>query len=175
MTDDRLGTILRDGDRVGLFFRRRLRHSPERVWTALTESDDLSKWWPCDIVGDRRAGAPLQMPFWPIVVEKYGPFEDVSLPGEMLTWDPPKVLEYRWDTEVLRWELTPVDDGTELTITTWLTGRPQDPPAESAAAGYTSCLDSLVQLLDGDPVTDPTEAEMEALQAHYRAEILAGA
>jgi hypothetical protein len=31
MTDDRLGTILRDGDRVGLHFRLRLRHSPERV------------------------------------------------------------------------------------------------------------------------------------------------
>jgi hypothetical protein len=131
--------------------------------------------WPCDIVGERRAGAPLQMPFWPSVIEKYGPFDDVTLPGEMLTWDPPKVLEYRWDSEILRWELTPTDDGTELTITTWLTGRPQDPPAEAAATGYTFCLDSLIELLDGLPVTDPTEAEMEAMQAHYRAELAARA
>ena len=32
MTTNRLGEILRDGDRYGLRYERRLRHPPEKVW-----------------------------------------------------------------------------------------------------------------------------------------------
>ncbi|MGQ0845630.1 MAG: SRPBCC domain-containing protein [Sporichthyaceae bacterium] len=172
MTD--LGTILRDGDRVGLHFRRVLRHPPERVWRALNEAEDLRQWFPCDIVGERAAGGALTMPFWPGIIEKYDLDEDPVLPGELLVWDPPKVFEFRWDTEILRWELTPHQDGTELLLTTWLVPTPDAPPAESAAAGYHVCLDALAGVLNANVPPEPSSAFMEALQVRYRL-VLAGA
>ena len=66
-----MGEVLRDGERVGLRFVRRFAHPVERVWAAITESDQLRFWMPCDIVGERRAGADVTLPFWPAAVEKY--------------------------------------------------------------------------------------------------------
>ena len=66
-----MGEVLRDGERVGLRFVRRFAHPVERVWSAITESDQLQFWMPCDIVGERRAGADITLPFWPAQVEKY--------------------------------------------------------------------------------------------------------
>ena len=36
-----MGEVLRDGERVGLRYVRRFSHPVERVWSALTESDQL--------------------------------------------------------------------------------------------------------------------------------------
>jgi uncharacterized protein YndB with AHSA1/START domain len=166
MTD--LGTILREGDRVGLHFRRVLHHPQERVWRALTESEDLRHWFPCDVVGDRHAGAALKMPFWPGIVEKYDLDDDPVLDGELLVWEPYSVFEFRWDTEILHWELTPHQDGTELLLTTWLVPTPDAPPAEAAAAGYHVCLDALAGVLDAAVPSEPTGAFREALQVRYR-------
>ena len=66
-----MGEVLRDGERVGLRYARRFAHPVERVWSAITESDQLQFWMPCDIVGERRAGADIKLPFWPAAVEKY--------------------------------------------------------------------------------------------------------
>jgi hypothetical protein len=46
-----MGEVLRDGERIGLRFVRRFAHPLERVWSAITESDQLQFWMPCDIVG----------------------------------------------------------------------------------------------------------------------------
>ncbi|TDV41397.1 activator of Hsp90 ATPase-like protein [Actinophytocola oryzae] len=35
----------------------------------------------------------------------------------MLSCDPPVLLEYTWDTEVLRWELSDAEGGTRLVFT----------------------------------------------------------
>lgn len=163
-----LATILRDGARVGLRFRRVLPHPRERVWQALHDSADLKHWFPCDLVGDRRSGAALALPFWPEVVEEFGMADEPDLEGEILTWEPPSLFEYRWDTEVLRWELTPRPDGTELVLTTWLAQSEDAPPPEFVATGYHVCLDVLRQLLDTGTGRDPSEAFQEALRVRYR-------
>ena len=56
-TRDPLGEVRRDGDRWSLRYVRLLRHSPEKVWAAITRSEHLAHWLPCDILGERRAGA----------------------------------------------------------------------------------------------------------------------
>ena len=43
--NERLGTLLPDG---GLQYVRRLAHSPEKVWRALTEGEQLAHWFPAD-------------------------------------------------------------------------------------------------------------------------------
>ena len=91
----------------------------ERVWSAITESDQLQFWMPCDIVGERRAGADIKLPFWPAAVEKYE-LDETPLTGRIEVWDPPAIFQWTWGGDILRFELNPTDGGTTMTFTTWL-------------------------------------------------------
>lgn len=162
---DRLGTVTRDGDAVMLRFVRQLGHPPERVWRALTESSDLRHWMPTDIVGERRAGASLELPFWSPFVAKHG-IPTPSLPGEITVWEPPRVFEWMWDTDRLRWEIEPTPSGTQLTFTTWVSAKAG--PVHRTAAGYHSCLDVLEEHLADAvqvPLIDRAQDELEAIYA----------
>ena len=156
MTDPSMATLLEADGKVALRFVRRLAHPPEKVWRAITESEHLEHWLPCDLVGQRREGAPLDLPFWPAHVAAYGLESTPTLTGEIRVWQPPEVFEWAWSTDLLRWELVPDGDGTELTFTTWLgeVGH----PVEKTAAGYHVCLDQLVELLDTGTVAEPLVA-----------------
>jgi uncharacterized protein YndB with AHSA1/START domain len=156
-----MGEVLRDGERVGLRFVRRFAHPVERVWSAITESDQLQFWMPCDIVGERRAGAEIKLPFWPAAVEKYQ-LEETSLSGRIELWDPPSVFQWTWGEDVLRFELNPADGGgTTMTFTTWLE-TPDLHVAASAAGGYHVCLDQLRALLDTGSVPSLLESDEAA-------------
>ncbi|MPY93704.1 MAG: hypothetical protein GEV08_11780 [Acidimicrobiia bacterium] len=160
-----MSTVLREADHVGLRYERRLAHSPQKVWRALTESDQLRHWMPCDLVGERREGAALQLPFWPAQVERYG-IEEPALHGEIRVWRPPEVFEWTWDTDVLRWELQPDGRGTVLTFTTWF-GQPDAAAAANAAAGYHVCLDQLAELLDTGSVGPLEDADVSSWEGRY--------
>ena len=162
--DQPLGDVLKRDDQWCLRYERLLRHPPDRVWRALTESDDLRHWMPCDIVGERREGADLDLVFWPDHVERYAIEEPVTH-GKILTWDPPRVFEWTWDTDVLRWELEPVDGDTKLTLTTWL-GKDVD-VAKGAAAGYHVCLGQLIELLDEGSTGPLVDADVQRWEHEY--------
>lgn len=164
MTEHPLGTVtMEDGSHV-LRFERQLRHPRERVWRAITESEHLQHWFPCDIVGERRQGAEVELRFWPAHVERYG-IEEPVLPGQVHVWDPPSVFEWSWHTDRLRWELDEVDGGTVLRFTTWL-GDSGHPPA-SQAAGYHVCLDNLVTLLDTGDAPPLVDADPTPWEERY--------
>ncbi|MCK0112122.1 SRPBCC family protein [Ornithinimicrobium sp. F0845] len=178
-TESRLGTVLREGDTVGLRYERHLSHPPEKVWAALTESEHLHHWFPADIVGERRAGAEVQLPFWPETAESAAEeleqqgidLDDPVLPGRILEWDPPRLFVLEWgnaraDADLLRFELTPLDDGTRLVFTTWL-GTRGPHGHEGTGAGYQVCLGLLEQLLDGDAPTTPGPEEVQELERQY--------
>lgn len=175
---DRLGTVLRGDGRMGLRYVRRLRHRPDKVWRALTESDQLRHWFPCDIVGERVPGAELQLPFWPEHVEAHGIATPV-VPGRLHVWDPPHVFEWSWDTDRLRWELEADGDATVLTLTVWIGdprahgpdgGSPDDATGTaSAAAGYHVCLDQLEVVLVEGEAGPLTGTDPQQLQSQYRA------
>lgn len=162
--DQPLGTVLPDG---ALRYERHLAHPPDKVWRALTESEHLRHWFPADIVGERRAGAPLELPFWPAQVERYG-IEDPVLTGEIRAWDPPRLFEWTWEDDLLRWELAPDGDGTLLVFTTWLrdTGAAS---VTSSGAGYHVCLDRLAELLDTGSVGYLEDATVRDLEQRYAA------
>lgn len=173
-TTDRMGTIERDDDQVVLRFERQLDHAPERVWRALTESEQLRRWFPADIEGERREGADLVFRFWPETrdaVEAKGDDrslqivdENPSLPGALVVWQPFETLELRWDTERLRYELTPEGEGTRLVLTVW---PDETVPAHRVASGYHACLDALAELLDTGAATAPAARETTGLEAAY--------
>ena len=138
MDDTDLGTLTREGDRWMLTFTRRLAHPREKVWRAVTEPAHLAAWYPQEIVGERRAGAPLRF------VSSAGDGFD----GQMLVFDPPEVMEFTWGPDRLRIELQADGAGTQLTLTDTF-----DELGKAArdAAGWHECLDRLAGELDGTP------------------------
>jgi uncharacterized protein YndB with AHSA1/START domain len=129
----------RDDGRWQLRFTRTLRHPPDKVWRAITEPEHLAQWFPTTIEGDRAAGAPLRFSFpgdqWP-------PFD-----GEMIAFEPPSVMELRWGPDIVRLELRPSSEGTELTL---LAALEEVGKAARDGAGWHTCLDSLETALSGD-------------------------
>jgi uncharacterized protein YndB with AHSA1/START domain len=166
-TDQPLAQIQSGGDRPALRFERHLAHPPEKVWRALTESDHLQHWMPCDIVGERRQDATIELPFWPDHVERYS-IPVASMPGRITVWDPPSVFEWEWATDLVRFELTPDGDGTTLVLSTWLSEAGGDP--SKTAAGYHVCLDNLAELLDTGSVSTPlVDVPVADLEERYTA------
>jgi uncharacterized protein YndB with AHSA1/START domain len=172
-TEQPMGAPLFAEGRWGVRFERRLAHPPEKVWRAITESEHLVHWMPTDIVGERRAGAPIDLPFWPEAVAKYD-IEDPVMHGEIRVWDPPRVFEWTWDTDLLRWELEPDGEHTVLTFSTWF-GEDDDEIVAGASGGYHVCLDQLRAWLDTGAVTPIDDDEMAAWLARYAAAIEAHA
>lgn len=123
----------RDG-RTVLRFERLLRHSPERVWRALTEQGELERWHPTPFALDA-AGARVRFG---------GEIGD----GRLVVHDPPRTLAYAWGEDELRWDLRPHDDGTLLVLEHTFDDRWK---AARDAAGWHLCLDALAAALDGAP------------------------
>jgi uncharacterized protein YndB with AHSA1/START domain len=134
-------TLLNDGPRPAVQLERQLPDPPAVVWRALTDREALRAWFPCDVIvdgGDWVPGAALTFPFPAEVI-------DMTLTGEVLEVDEPRLLVYTWGSETLRFELTPLDGGTRLILTDEL-----DPGgAARNAAGWDTCLDRLVGLEPG--------------------------
>lgn len=150
------GDLAPVGDRWQLRFTRTLRHPPEKVWRALTEPEHLQAWFPARIDGERAAGAPLRFVF----EEDEGP----ALEGEMLVYDPPSLLELRWDDDVLRFELRPDGDRTVLTF---LATFDEHGRAARDGAGWHACLDLLEHHLDGGPAPERPEGRWAEVHPRY--------
>lgn len=161
--NERMGEVLREGEQVTLRYVRELRHPPEKVWAALTESEHLRAWMPVDLVGERAAGATLKARFWPDFVAEYA-IEEPDLPAEIVVWDPPKTLVWKWDTDLLRFELEATESGTCLIFTTMIDTK--QVPGHKTAAGYHLCLRCLLDHLDNGavavPLLDQPTTDLEA-------------
>ena len=136
----RYGELIETQTGYALTFTRHLNHPPERVWRALLEPDDLKAWFPTTIEGEQRAGAPLTFTF-------HGGEAD-PVEGEMLAYDPPRLLEFSWgEGDTMRFELEPDGEGTTLTLINRFAERGK---AARDAAGWHACLEALRARLDGD-------------------------
>jgi uncharacterized protein YndB with AHSA1/START domain len=150
------GTLEKQDGRWQLRFTRKLPHPREKVWRALTEPEHLAVWFPADIVGQREAGAPLQFEFR----NNEGPPTD----GEMIVFDPPSALEFRWGEETLRFDLEPESDGCVLTFVNTF-----DELGKAArdGAGWHSCLDVLEVHLSGREPDQATQETWKRVHADY--------
>jgi uncharacterized protein YndB with AHSA1/START domain len=141
------GTLLADGPRPAVRLERHLPDPPSIVWLAITDREQLRSWFPCDVVvadGRWEVGAAITFPFPPEVI-------DMTLTGEVLAVDEPTILAFTWGEEILRFELSPADGGTDLVLIDEL-------PAGIAArnaAGWEVCLDRLVGLSPGPDAWRP--------------------
>lgn len=145
-----------------LVFVRELRQPPPVVWEALTDPGELDQWAPFVPVRDlNQLGATT------LTMVDGDNREDT--PAVVRVAEAPKVLEYTWGADLLRWELEPAGDGTLLTLRHTLAE--QSDPA-SVTTGWHICVAVLQHLLDGDPhgVIRGREAErygFDALREAY--------
>jgi uncharacterized protein YndB with AHSA1/START domain len=151
--------------RATVRFERRLAHSVERVWRAITEPAELAHWFPDTIRGELSPGAPLRF-------EHESGF---SWEGEVKEFDPPSRLAFMWGGDLLEFELEPLDDGDGdgdgclLRFTAVMSERDK---AARDAAGWHVCLDRLGASLAGIETAAPTSettSEWRALYAEYEA------
>jgi uncharacterized protein YndB with AHSA1/START domain len=134
--------VRKAGEKWTLILVRDLRHSPEKVWQALTDPVHLREWAPFD--ADRSldtVGSPVKL------TTVGAPTPQVS-ETTVTRAEAPKVLEYKWGGGEIRWELEPVGDGTRLTLWHDIDRR----FISMGAAGWHICVDVLDRLLTGTPI-----------------------
>jgi uncharacterized protein YndB with AHSA1/START domain len=143
-----IGDLETAGDRWQLRFRRELRHAPDRVWRALTSPEELRTWFPDQVqVDEWKVGAKMR---FKDANERIEPFD-----GEVLAFDPPRLLEFRWGTDVIRFEVSARGDGCVLTLVDTI-----DELGKAArdGAGWHVCLDALEAHLADMPALPMEEA-----------------
>jgi len=125
-----------------LILVRELRHSPEKVWQALTDPAHLREWAPFDADGSLgTVGSTVKL-------------TTVGAPTLHVTEttvtraDPPTALEYKWGGFDMRWELEALSGGTRLRLWTNIGHR----FIAMGAAGWHICFDVLDHLLSGTPL-----------------------
>jgi len=155
-----MNETLTDADgRTQLRMERALAHPVEKVWRALTEPSELSGWFPAAVELDLRLDGPISFTFpeGEDAERDQQSMEDPDNSGVIRAYDPPRLLEYTWGVEVLRWELTPTADGCLLTLTATYDDRPG---SASFTSGWTICFDALDRVLGGSAVPEKDYAEL---------------
>jgi uncharacterized protein YndB with AHSA1/START domain len=127
--------VRKDSDKWTLILVRELRHSPEKVWQALTDPAHLREWAPFEADGSLGTVGTVKLTW-----VGTGRASDTRVTRA----DSPRVLEYS-DT---RWELEAFDGGTRLTLWHNIDRR----FISMGAAGWHIAFDVLDRLLSGTPI-----------------------
>jgi hypothetical protein len=128
--------VRKGGEKWTLILIRELRHSPEKVWQALTDSAHLREWAPFEADGNLgKVGTTVKLTW-------VGTRQVSEI--RVTRADAPKVLEYN-DT---RWELEAFGGGTRLTLWHSIDRR----FISWGAAGWHIAFDVLDRLLSGTPI-----------------------
>jgi uncharacterized protein YndB with AHSA1/START domain len=145
VTEEHAVLLQREGKAV-LRFERRLRHSPERVWAALTERGELDGWHP----------TPFELRGEEIVYP--GEHDPPMRPGRVLACEPPRLLAHTWGEDELHWKLQETDDGCLLELEHVFEDRFK---AARDGAGWHLCLLTLRGRLDGAAAPRPGEGMVD--------------
>jgi uncharacterized protein YndB with AHSA1/START domain len=159
-----IARVKKEGEKWMLILVRELRHSPEKVWQAITDPAHLREWAPFDADGSLgMAGSTVKL------TTVGAPMLHVT-ETTVTRADAPRLLEYNWGGFDMRWQLEALDGGTRLTLWTNIDRR----FISMGAAGWHICLDVLDHLLSGTPIgrlVGPEAARFggwQRLHAEYR-------
>jgi len=148
--------VQKNGEAWTLVLVRDLRHPPEKVWKALTDPAHLSAWAPFD--ADRSMAAVGTVKLSTVGT----PTPQVS-ESTVKRAEAPRLLEYTWGAQDLRWELEPHGGGTRLTLWHNIDRR----FISWGAAGWHICFDVLERLLADEPmgrIVGPEAMKLEGWQ-----------
>jgi len=152
-----LGALDRNGPNPLLRYERRFAHPPESVWQALTVPQRLAAWFPTTIEGTLEAGAPLRFAFP----------DEIAIPpmeGRVLAVEAPRLLEFQWGPDTVRFALHGDVAGTRLVLTVAL-----DTLGKAArdGAGWHVCLEQLAASLDGQSTGRDNAARWREVHGGY--------
>jgi hypothetical protein len=129
--------VRKGGDKWALILVRDLRHSPEKVWRALTDPVHVREWAPFDVDGRLdTVGSTVNLTWVGTAT---------SFEAKVTQADAPKLLEYG----DIKWELDAHGTGTRLTLWTHIDRR----FIAMGAAGWHIAFDVLDRLLGGAPIS----------------------
>lgn len=160
------GELSLDGEVATITFHRTYPHRPEHVWAAISTPEGLSAWLMCTRAElDGRVGGRIEL--------VSGPARYHSV-GQILAWDPPRLLEYEWNVApvpemprgeraIFRFELRADGGSTHLRVEY---RRLTAATARGFLPGVHAFLDRLEAQLDGRPLVDWVQRFAE-LRAEY--------
>jgi uncharacterized protein YndB with AHSA1/START domain len=128
--------VRKEGEKWALILVRELRHSPEKVWQALTDPAQLREWAPFEVDGSLGTVGNTVKLTWVGT--------PTSFDAKVTRADAFKELEYA----DYRWELEPLGGGTRLTLWTSIDRR----FISMGAAGWHIAFDVLDSVLNGTPI-----------------------
>lgn len=134
--------VEKEGEKWTLVLERELRHAPEKVWKALTETEHLKEWAPFEIEGSLGAPGTVKLTWTGTTY----PIET-----KVMRVDAPRLLEYG----DMKWVLEGTRGGTRLTLWHSIDRR----YISMGAAGWHIALDVLDRQLAGDPISRIVGAE----------------
>jgi len=123
----------------------------EKLWAALTDSDQLARW-----VADIRTGEGMENNFKPVVGHRFQfrtkptEFWNGVIEGEMLAVEAPYRLSYTWESgekHVITWTLSDLGNGM-VNLRLEQTGISGEPARNGARYGWGKWMESLKKLLE---------------------------
>jgi uncharacterized protein YndB with AHSA1/START domain len=158
-----LGTYLEIDGRPAVRFERTYSHSVERMWNALTEPDELEKWFPSRLTFDPYIGGEVRFAGDPNIGD---------MQGKVLVFELFHRFAFSWGEDEVHFELTRLGaERSQLTLTNILSDRTA---AARNAAGWSVCLAELAKLIAGVKVDGPHSESADPWQPYYKAHIAAG-
>lgn len=157
---DRMGRITVKDNIARIEFERHLEHTRVRVWRAITDQEQLSKWYLCSVEISGGPGGKIDL--W---------FGKTHVYGTIKKWEPPAIFEHEWNIDphaglpdgersIVRWELIEDGKGTiirlshsNLTKETALGFSEELDPATSNHI----ILDRLQAFLNSEPIISASE------------------
>ncbi|HEY9711829.1 MAG TPA: SRPBCC family protein [Chroococcales cyanobacterium] len=154
--------VEKDGENWTLVLVRDFRHPPEKVWKAITDPAHLREWAPFDASGNLGSAGSA------VTLTAVGAPKPQITETTIKRAEAPKILEYEWGGNDIRWELQPTALGTRLTLWHNIDRR----FISMGAAGWQICLDVLERSIDGDPIgrivgAEAMKFDWQRLNAEY--------
>jgi len=145
-----LGTYIDYKGKPAVRFERTYPHSIDRVWVAVTESDDLARWFPSGVIHEARVGGAIAF--------QGDPYSDPAT-GTILEFDPPTTFGFTWGPDEIHFTLEQLGARCRLVLVNVLA---EANAAARNASGWTVCLAVLDKLLAGVPSDGPHSEDADA-------------
>src|SRR5215472_7506868 len=155
------GTYVEIDGRPAVRFQRSYNHPVQRLWTAITDPDELPHWFPSKVAMEAEVGGKIEF-------TGDGP----ATTGTILVYEPPTRLTYSWGENELRFELEPT--GEHACLLTLIDVLPASDVAARNAAGWAVCLAELDKHVAGGVTGGPHSDTAESWREHYDSYIASG-
>jgi uncharacterized protein YndB with AHSA1/START domain len=143
-----------------LRYERRSKHSPERLWRAITDPGEVSRWMSYPARIDLRVGGDYFVDF--------SRTDQGSLDGVIVRIEPGQKLAYVWGLSVVEWTLEPDGDGCRYAMVHHGQAPREIPDEEGLAVGWHQFLEDFAAHLRGEAPSAKFDLTTELARAYRK-------